>query len=263
MLKLAGLEYEVRGDGDAILFIHGGIIADSFAPMMKERALEGYRRIRYRRRGYGGSDSTSSAPSIEEFAMDARMLLAGLGVQRVHVVGHSGGGPISVQLAIDVPDLVRSLTLMEPALQTAEMAAAFDERLRPLVEMCRAGESGKAVHLWMRATGGPDWRTEIERLIPGAGQRAIDDAAGTFEGDLGALRRWAFDQVAAFRIAQPVLDLVSERNASNVERVTEMFRTAVPHTELVIMPDADHNMQMNRPGPVAAGIAPFLARHTS
>lgn len=263
MLKLAGLEYEARGDGDAILFIHGAIVADSFAPMMNEPALGEYRRIRYRRRGYGASDPTSSAPTIDGFARDARMLLAGLGVLQVHVVGHSGGGPISVQLAVDAPDVVRSLVLLEPALQTAEMAAAFDEQLRPIAEMHRAGESSKAVHLWMRSTGGSDWRSDIEERVPGAGQQAIDDAAGTFESDLGALRHWDFDQVGASRITQPVLYLVGERSAPFVARVTEMFLTTVPHTELVVIPDADHNMQMIRPSLVAEAIAPFLARRAS
>jgi hypothetical protein len=56
------------------------------------------------------------------------------------------------------------------------MAAVFDERLRPLVEMRRAGDASKAVHLWMRSTGGSHWRREIEPLIPRAGEQAIDAA---------------------------------------------------------------------------------------
>lgn len=122
MKRARGLEYEVAGDGEAVIFIHDAIVADAFAPIMTEPALGGYRLIRYRRRGYGGSDAPTSPPSIEEHARDAQALLAHLGVTRAHVVGHSGGGPIAFQLTIDAPDMVRSLILLEPVLQTAAMA---------------------------------------------------------------------------------------------------------------------------------------------
>ena len=261
MRKLAGLEFDVRGDGDAILFIHGSIIADSFAPILPEPALARYQRIRYRRRGYGASVALSGDTTFEQHSADARALLDALGVRDAHVVGHSGGGPVAVQMAMDAPEVVRSLTLMEPALQTAEMAAAFDELLRPLVEMYRAGDASKAVHLWMRSTGGRDWRSEIERLIPGAAEQAVGDAAGTFEGDLTALRCWDFNNIDTTRVPHPVLYLVGESNAANVKPVTDMFVAAVPDTEVVAIADADHNMQMIWPGRVAHAIAAFLDVH--
>jgi pimeloyl-ACP methyl ester carboxylesterase len=263
MLQLAGLECEVRGDGDAIPFIHGAIIADSFAPILLEPALARYQRIRYRRRGYGQSVALSDDTTIEQHAADARSLLDALLVQRAHVVAHSGGGPIALQMAMDAPEVVRSLTLLEPALQTAEMAAAFSELIQPLVEMSRAGDRSKAVHLWMRTTGGPDWRTEIESRVPGAAAQAVNDAAGHFEGDLSAMRRWDFNKVDMTHIRQPVLYLVSECNAANVKPVTDMFLAAVPGTELGTIPDADHNMQVIWPDRAANAIAAFLNHRTS
>jgi pimeloyl-ACP methyl ester carboxylesterase len=263
MRKVAGLEYDTRGDGEPVLFIHGAIIADSFAPVMGEPTLAGYRLIRYRRRGYGRSEPPSDPPTIQEHARDARALLDRLGAERTHVVAHSGGGPIAVQLAIDAPQVVRSLVLLEPVLQTAEMAAAFDELVAPLVEMHRAGDSSKAVHLWMRPVGGSDWRTEIEKRIPGAGDRANDDAGGTFgrDGDLPALRHWDFDAVGAQTIEQPVLNIVGSRSAGQREVITPMLCAAVPHTDVVVIDDADHTLPMTRPTPIAQEIAGFLGRH--
>jgi pimeloyl-ACP methyl ester carboxylesterase len=164
---------------------------------------------------------------------------------------------------MDAPEVVRSLTLMEPALQSADMAAAFDELLRPLVEMCRAGDVSKAVHVWMRSTGGRNWRRDIERLIPDAADQAVSDAGGTFEGDLNAFRCWDFNNVDTTRIPQPVLYLVGERNAANVKPVTDMFLAVVPGTEVVAIADADHNMQMVWPDRVARTIAAFLEHRTS
>jgi pimeloyl-ACP methyl ester carboxylesterase len=259
LVRGRSVEYESRGEGDAVLFIHGAIVADSFAPLMREEVLAGYRMIRYRRRGYGHSEPTSDPPTILEHARDALELLDELDVPSAHVVGHSGGGPIAVQLAVDVPDRVRSLVLLEPALQNAEMAAAFDQLVAPLVELHHAGETAKAVHLWMRTTGGPEWATEIEEQIPGSVEQANRDAAGTFDGDVPAMRTWDFDLVDTDRLTQPVLYLVGGRSFHRQETV-DLFRSRVPQCETVVVPDADHNLQAVRATAVAEELADFFRR---
>jgi pimeloyl-ACP methyl ester carboxylesterase len=260
-----GIEFEVQGapgaEADAVLMIHGAIVADSFLPMMSEPALSGYQLIRYRRRGYGLSAPPSGPSTIEGQANDARTLLDHLGVQQAHVVAHSGGGPIAVQLALDAPEMVRSLVLFEPALQNAAMAAAFDARLAPLVEMHRAGEQAKAVHLWMRTSAGSDWRDRLEVRIPGAGAQATHDAAGTFEHDLAAMRVWDFDAVGASRITQPVLHVVGALTAAGRYPVTDMLHAAVPSATLVTIPDADHTFPMTAPDVAAEVVAAFLRQH--
>jgi hypothetical protein len=51
MLQANAIEFEVRGDGEPVLLIHGAIVADSFLPMMSQPAHAQYQLIRYRRRG--------------------------------------------------------------------------------------------------------------------------------------------------------------------------------------------------------------------
>jgi pimeloyl-ACP methyl ester carboxylesterase len=133
--------------------------------------------------------------------------------------------------------------------------------ITPLIEMHRAGNSGRAVHRWMRSVSGSHWREELEHLLPGVGQQADDDAAGTFEYDLTAMRQWDFDAAGAERIEQPVLYLVSSGSAAGNEAAFNMFRAKVPHVRRVVIPDADHNLQMTNPVLVAKTIAEFVRRH--
>jgi pimeloyl-ACP methyl ester carboxylesterase len=261
MQRVHGLEYEVHGHGDAVLCMHGAIIADSFEPLMREPDLAGYQLIRYRRRGYGNSEPPPAPPTVADQVSDARALLRHLDVEHAHVVAHSGGGPIAVQMTLDAPDTVRSLVLLEPALQNASMAAAFHELVAPLIDMHRAGNSSKAVHMWMRTGSGSGWRTELEERIPGVGERANADAAGLFEYDLEALRHWDFDAVGASRINQPVLHIVGERSGARRQPVTDMILAAIPHAEYVVIAGSDHSLQMTHPAAVARVIADFLDRH--
>ena len=60
-----------------------------------------------------------AATSIADQAAQLRSLLAQLGLRRVHLVGHSSGALIALQLALDAPQAVQTLTLLEPALPIA------------------------------------------------------------------------------------------------------------------------------------------------
>lgn len=115
MLTVDGIGYEERGEGEAVLLIHGGSVAALFVPLMREPILsERYRLVRYHRRGFSGSAALAGEDKLsgQDYAgvqvKDALAVLRGCGVQRAHVVGHSGGGWVAVQLALDAPGVVLS-----------------------------------------------------------------------------------------------------------------------------------------------------------
>src|ERR1700730_2048336 len=114
------LEYDVQGSGEPVIFLHGGLLADENTPLMKQRALtDHYRVINYHRRGFAGSEHPPGKATIEDQAADCHALLQHLGVARAHVVGHSLGGVIAIQLAYSRPESVHTLALMKPALMGA------------------------------------------------------------------------------------------------------------------------------------------------
>src|SRR5687768_9709788 len=109
------LEYETTGSGEPVLLI-SPVVAGAFRPFMSaEPLVERYRLIRYHKRGWCGSTHTTPPVSIADHAADAAALLDELGVGRAHVVGHSSGGAIALQVALDYPDRVHTLALLEPS----------------------------------------------------------------------------------------------------------------------------------------------------
>ncbi len=263
MRKAAGLEYEATGDGEAVLLIHGALIADALLPLTREAALaDRYRLIRYRRRGHGGSDPHSGPFTFDQPAQDAQALLKELGVERAHVVGHSGGGAIAALLASEAPSLVHSLVLLEPALFPAEGASGILERAAPVFEAHRSGDDRRAVDLWLNfAECGPDWRSEVANTVPGGAEQAEKDAATCFEIELPALGKWVFDAERASRISQPILYVSGGETGPLVGAITQHLQSLFPHAEAVVVPGVNHLMQMRDPKLVAAPIADFLSRH--
>jgi pimeloyl-ACP methyl ester carboxylesterase len=262
MRRTGGLEYQVTGTGEPALLIHGALIADALLPLTRESALaERHRLVCYRRRGYSGSDPLPKS-GLERQTQDAASLLEHLGVDRAHVIGHSGGGAIALQLALDAPRLVHSLVLLEPALFPVEMASALPGIAAPVLEAFRAGDRRRAVDVWMNlANCGSDWQAEVEKRVPGASEQAERDCATFFDVELPSLGEWVFDGERASRIDQPVLYVQGGASGPLIQAARQYFDSLFPRAEAVVVPGIDHLMQMRDPARVAEPIADFLSRH--
>lgn len=262
-LENATLEYEDSGAGDPIVFIHGACIADAFRPLVAQPALAGYRRITYRRRGYAGSSRPEGFVSLRDQALDCLDLLRYLGIPRAHLVGHSWGGAAALQLALEAPDAVHSLALLEPALMTGTSAAAYRESLRRGVQSFRESGGAVAVHELLQARW-PGYRAGLEQALPGAFDQAVTDASAAFETELPALLDWTFTEDEARRIGQPVLSVLGERSAALSPRFAEahdFLLDTLPNAEGYVLPKAHHFLQVENPHDMAGALAAFYARH--
>ncbi|MEN8145657.1 MAG: alpha/beta hydrolase [Gemmatimonadota bacterium] len=256
------LEYETRGDGEPVLLIHGSHFAASYLPLMVEAGLANYQLIRYHRRGFAGSAPHGEAFSIEQQAADALAVLRHLNVSRAHLAGHSYGGATALQLALDAPDVVGSLALLEPALLMVPRAKTFfQECVSPAVEKYQSGDPVGAVDVFGRGIGGPEWKAQVARTVPGGPEQAVNDARTFFEIELPALGEWAFDAHKATQIAQPILLVLGSESDPMFEEIGELVHSWFPQTEDHLVPGTNHLLQMQDPRSVAEGISAFLSRH--
>jgi pimeloyl-ACP methyl ester carboxylesterase len=181
-----GAEFEVdeAGTGEPLLLIHGSIIGDAYKPLLSESALTSrYRVIQYHRRGFCGSSRPPRPFTIPEEAQDALAILRRACGESAHVAGHSYGGLIGLQLALDAPEAVHSLALFEPALLTGPAGQAFAEGAGPIVDLCQGGDTEGAVSAFASAVlETDDWREQADRTLPaGWYEQAIADANTFFE----------------------------------------------------------------------------------
>lgn len=258
------LEYEVRGDGEPVVLIHGSHIADAFAPLLAEPELtERYQLVMYHRRGFAGSTHADGPLSVREQAGDCRALMQSLGVERAHVAGHSFGGAVALQLALDAPDVVHSLALLEPALFIVPSAPQFMEAMGPLVGMYEEGDKEGAVDGFLKAVVGPEYRGMLESVLPGASEQAMTDADTFFQSELPAVGQWSFTQADAERITQPVLAVLGAESHTLWPGCVEVYELVQDWfgAEAFVLEGATHGLQIMNPRGMAAGLASFFARH--
>lgn len=259
------LEYEVAGSGEPLLLI-SPVIADGFVRLMSEPALaDSYQLIRYHKRGWVGSTHTLGPVSVADHAADAAALLDHLGVQRAHVAGHSSGAAVAAQLALDDPEIVETLILLELSLLPVPSAEAFLQEIGPALEAYGSGDHEEALAIFMSVVGGVDWamcRAVLDQRLPGAVAQAIKDADTFFGIELPALAEWGFGAEQAAAIHCPVLSVLGTDTLPVWVETAEFFRSALPNVEECRIDSVGHLLQIQRPEPVARGMAEFLARHS-
>lgn len=105
------LHYEEAGEGPPVLMIHG-LAGDHSAWLPQMSVLKDrYRVVVFDNRGAGQSTQVDQPVSTRDLARDTIGLMEALGMQQAHVVGRSMGGAIAQIIALERPDLVRSLVL--------------------------------------------------------------------------------------------------------------------------------------------------------
>ena len=258
------LEYVEVGAGEPLVFIHGAFFADAFRPLLGERSLaDNYRLICYRRRGYVRSSRVGAPLGLAEHAGDCQRLLSYLGVRRTHVVGHSSGGAIALQLALDTPEVVHTLALLEAALVVGESAESYRQALAHSMQRYREAGAQVALEEFLQIRW-PSYRESLNRALPGAFEQALIDAASCFESDLPIALDLRLDEVQARRITQPVLVVLGEESVTLHPRFAETYQLLLrwlPQAEGLVLPEATHFLQVEKPRAMADALADFCSRH--
>ena len=259
------LEYELRGSGDPVVLIHWGVGAVWAEPLLDEPTLaDSYRLLSYHRAGFASSSRIEGSISMADHAEHCRLLMRQVGINRAHVVGHSSSAVIALQLALDFPDAVQTLVLMESARPTprtetqTEFVRAFVE---PAVERYRAGDRAGAVETWCRGVFGPDYLGPLEQGLPGALEQAVAAADTFFTQELPAVQQWSFTHEDASRVTQPVLAVLGEHSAATFPERRDLLLAWLPNVEAFDLPAATHLLHAQNPRGMAEGLADFFARH--
>jgi pimeloyl-ACP methyl ester carboxylesterase len=258
----ATLDYDVHGSGEPVLLIHGAHVADGLRPLVDEASLAGdFQLIVYHRRGFAGSDGVPSQYTLKDQAADARVLLAELGIERAHIVGHSYGAAIGLQFAVDAPAVTHTLALLEAPSLMVPAAGEFAQSMEPVGQRFAAGEKEGAVDDFLTAVGGTGYRGSLDRLLPGSYEQAASDADTFFAVEFPALLEWSFSADDAKRIDMPVLRVLGEQSIPWFVESDALLSEWLPQSERSVIPGSGHLLQLEDPAPVAESLRAFFGRH--
>jgi pimeloyl-ACP methyl ester carboxylesterase len=219
--------------------------------------------VTYDRRGHGQSTGPPRRNPVRDDARDLAGLLESVNLYPVHLVAHSYGGAVALRLAVDRPEMVRSIAIHEvpfaglllddPA--TASEAEQVLAAMRKLQGRVRASDPEAA------ARG----VTEAFSLQPGAWERLAPSVRAMF---LRHADRWCeeFDDPEAIRpdpaelseLLLPVLLTQGEVSPPFLHRIHLSLARSLRNATLLTLPDSGHAPQVTQPLQYAGVLGTFL-----
>jgi pimeloyl-ACP methyl ester carboxylesterase len=261
------IEFTTRGQGEAIFLVHAGVFSDWFRFVGAQTHLDGFRVIRLRRVGYGQYQPTRHL-TLSDHARHAAALADRLAIDRMHWVGHSSSCQIGLALARERPELVRSLTLMEPAAAggfDVPASAALGPAFAGVLAAFQAGELSAAFDRFMRGVCGDGYREILDGRFGTSGvEQAMRESAFFFRDEINAVLESTFGAAEAANIQQPVLCVEGGAQPAHLmvmsRQISERTAQLLPQTQVVVLPRVNHALPLQEPEAVAQVIASFVAR---
>ena len=274
------LYYEEKGDGQPIAFVHG-TVCDYTAWSAQTATLSSrFRTIAYSRRYARPNERQGNVldSTVQNNVSDLRALVRGLGMERVHLVGHSYGGFVAAYFATAHPDLLRSLVLVNPAIFTMLVSgSSTTASLALLLRSPRVALSARrlvnAVNATIRAVDSGD-KSAADKIFvsalengaeglpakpPGFSQMVTENS-GTLKETTAPFPRLTAREVR--NIETPTLVVWGERSAPWDSRISEMLCNTLPASEGAKISGAGHFCLVEKPDEVNLRVMSFLLSHS-
>jgi len=255
MIQLDGLSlhYEESGVGTPVLLLHGLGSSGRDWELVVPGLTAHHRVLVPDVRGHGRSDKPAGPYGVPLFARDIAALCDRLGVASVHVVGLSMGGMIGFQLAVDRPELVRSLTIVnsgpDMVPRTMRMRLALAARVLMLKYL---GPKRLARVLAPKLFPKPEQAELRRRVEEGIGSNDPDVYLRATQGLIG----WSvLDRIK--KVSCPVLVLASDRDYTPLS-AKKAYVDLLGNARLQVVTDSGHAAPMDQPVQIVEAVKGFL-----
>jgi pimeloyl-ACP methyl ester carboxylesterase len=262
------LSYIEQGTGPPVVFVHGAFSDIRYWEPQRQAIATHYRFMAYNARYHGpapwpdAGQQYAWATRVADLVAFMRWLNAG----PVHLVGLSAGGRTATLVAVQSPDLVRSLTLAEPGLHELlvdlpEAQPVLDERTKALVPIDAAIKAGEAVQAtkWMfelvNNQGPGAFDTQPEAL-----RQMILDNARTLPLSRSTPPLPAVSRATLGSVKVPTLVVGGEHTLRYFALINEVVVQGIPGSRLVVIPQATHLMSYQNPAAFNEVLLHFLAQ---
>lgn len=250
----ASIHYAVEGAGEPILFVQGaGVIGEGWRPQVESFKGE-YETCVYDNRGIGASSPLSGALHVGDMVGDALAIMDTLGWESAHVVGHSLGGVVAQQIALDAPDRVRSLSLLCTVARGAD-ATRLTARMLWLGIRSRVGTRSMRRRAFLEMVVPPSLLAagDSNALAEELGARFGRDLADSPPVVMAQLRALAaHDTTPRLAELSAIPTLVVSATEDVITRVEhgERLAAGIPGSQFVAMAGAAHAVTIHESGRV-------------
>jgi 3-oxoadipate enol-lactonase len=252
-----GIEYDVHGEGPALLLLHAFPLGLFMWEAQVEALRSTHRVVRFDARGFGGSAGGEGPLTMERIADDGAALLDHLGIGRAIVGGCSMGGYAAFAFVRRHPQKLAGLVLQDTR-AGADSAEARDGRAALAAKVLAEG-AGAAVEAFLPKLVGETTRRERPQLVAGLRERILSTSPQAIASALHGLAARADSRETLPTIAVPTLVLVGAEDVLTPPDESATMAAAIPRARLDVVPGAGHLANLENPAAVNAALRAFLS----
>ncbi len=255
--------YIDQGFGPPIVLVHGSVSDYREWSNQISALAQHYRVIAYSRRYHWPNipPGVQADASVATQAGDLAAIIQTLGIAPVHLIGHSFGGAVALDVTLRHPALVRTLVLAEPAVSGVLANTPLDEAVS------RESQAIRAKMKEVFATGDAERivRTYAGHVAPGEFEQAPPEVRRMLVANVPAFqldflsRRSPFTCDDAQRVVVPVLIVFGERSPMGLQRIAQETARCIKTAKLVRIPQATHWMQRDHAQVFNEAVLAFVA----
>ncbi len=207
--------------------------------------------------GHGRGPDRDPSRDIHDQATEAAALH--LPERPCHLIGHSFGATVALRLALDHPERVASLTLIEPVLFAAAAdhpaARAHDDAIAGLGPLIEAGDREGATRLFLSLWGGG---APLD-AIPEAQRRYMIDRIWVVPASTPSLHHDSARLLSRLgKLTCPVLLIEGGESMPVISAIQTALGAAIPGHRRVVIGGAGHMAPLTHPGPVVSAVRDLL-----
>jgi pimeloyl-ACP methyl ester carboxylesterase len=245
------LYYEERGSGNAVVFLHAGLLDSRQWERQLETFSRRHRAIAFDVRGYGRSPAPTAPYAPYE---DLLALLEVLDIEQAALVGNSMGGAIEIDAALAQPERVSALVPIGSGLAGFDFRAYSDD------------QNARAEAAWNESRFDDVADVWLEVWAPlGVDDRLREIAYSNVPSFEYEELRQSAEPPAAERLGEistPALVLVGDTEVQGIVDIAHKLAAEIRGARLEILERADHVPNLRRPEEFDRLVLDFLAEHS-
>lgn len=254
------LYYELHGDGDEVIVLNNGVIANTGTWANQLPSLTPHFRVLlYDMRGQGQSQKWAEGDpdyTWEAHADDLAALLDALSIEQAHIGGISYGGELTLVFALRHPDRCKKLV-------AADSVSHVEPQLQAIIESwILAAQTGDHEYFyrstWFWNFSEAFFNTAYELLLSRIDAAKALDLPSVIQLCRCFNRLKITDQLG--QIDRPTCVIVGERDILKPVHYSRTIAAAIPGAELHILPGAGHTSFWEKPGEFNSAILGFLLK---
>ncbi len=256
------LYYQSVGNGtETIVFSHGYLMDNTMFNGQIDALKNKFKCISYDQRGHGKSEVTKEGYALDNLVKDAISLIEELNLGSVHFVGMSTGGFVGMRIALQRPDLLKSLVLMDTSAEDEDEKSLkqYNQLLWMIKNIGWFAVISKVFPLLFHSSfiqndSKKEEKKKWKNIITGHSKKGvIPFGKGIFSRN-SVLEKFS-------NITIPTAIMVGEFDVATPPDYAKRMASKIPDASFYTIPDAGHSAAVEKPVDVANAIQDFYSKN--